>query len=562
MEKIVFGIDLGTTYSAVSYVDSYDKPVIMKNRSGKDITPSAIYFSKEGNIVVGQVAKEEADMDPTGYVEFFKRYMGTPFEELPDSVKKKFTIGTKEYRPEELSSLVLKELKRSVDESSLGVKMEQVVITVPAYFNEAQRLATKTAGELAGLQVLEIIKEPLAAAFDYTQNSGDDNRTFLIYDLGGGTFDATVMSISEQEVIEVASEGDSQLGGKDWDQRIFEFLYEKFIEEHPDYVFSPGDEKQLLLKAEEIKVRLTNSETTKAKLNFDGKKSQPFITRQDFEELTVDLLERTLDITDELINNSKAKGFKIDAILLVGGSTRMPMIKEALQSKYGLEPKTHDPDQAVAKGAAIWAVFAYTKGQKIVEKLASGELHEDSLTKEQKELLKNKDSFGEKLNTSVASFSNLSDKEIVTAATKTYGVKMIDKNDRPIIVNIIMKNTPLSGGYVTGKSKCYTLADSQELVEMKIYESDETEEVVNYKDFMVEQLVGQVDLGLPVGLPKGSPLEVTLTLNDQGIINAYAKEETHGRDASAEIHIKGLMTEKEMSDAVAHMNTLNIVDEI
>ncbi|NQG98193.1 Hsp70 family protein [Streptococcus suis] len=561
MEKIVFGIDLGTTYSAVSYVDSFDKPVIMKNRNGKDITPSAIYFSEDGNIVVGQAAKEEADMDPAGYVEFFKRYMGTPFDELPDSVKKKFTIGTKQYRPEELSSLVLKELKRSVDESSLGVKMEQVVITVPAYFNEAQRMATKTAGELAGLQVLEIIKEPLAAAFDYTQSSGDDNKTFLIYDLGGGTFDATVMSISEQEVIEVASEGDSQLGGKDWDQRIFELLHEKFLEEHPDYVFSLGDEKQLLLKSEEIKVKLTNSETTKAKLNFDGEKAQPVITRQDFEDMTVDLLERTLEITDSLIEIARGKGFNIDAILLVGGSTRMPMIKKALQSKYGLEPKTHDPDQAVAKGAAIWAVFAYIKGQKIVEQLSSGELQENNLTKEQQEVLRNRDSFSDRLNTSVASFGNLNDKEIVTAATKTYGVKLF-YGDELKIQNIIIKNSPLVGGCISGTIGAGTRYESQSEVLIEIIESDEMQDIVDYKEYMAEQMIGELLLTMPVGLPIGSPIEVTLTLNDQGLINAYAKELTGGRDANAEIQIKGLMTGAEIEDAIEHINTMNIVDEI
>ncbi|MGV3145770.1 Hsp70 family protein [Streptococcus parasuis] len=561
MEKIVFGIDLGTTYSAVSYVDSYDKPVILKNRNGKDITPSAIYFAEDGNIVVGQAAKEEAEMDPIGYVEFFKRYMGTSFEELPNNVKEKFTIGSKKYRPEELSSLVLKELKRSVDESSLGVEMEQVVITVPAYFNEAQRMATKTAGELAGLQVLEIIKEPLAAAFDYTQSNGEDNKTFLIYDLGGGTFDATIMSISDQEVIEVASEGDSQLGGKDWDQRIFEFLYEKFMEVHPDYKFTPGDEKQLLLKSEEVKVKLTNSETTKAKLNFDGEKAQPVITRQDFEEMTEDLLERTLEITDQLIEIASGKGFSIDTILLVGGSTRMPMIKEALQLKYGLEPKTHDPDQAVAKGAAIWAVFAYIKGQRIVEQLASGELHEDDLTKEQQEVLRNKDSFYDKLNTSVASFGNLNDKEIVTAATKTYGVKLFHGNELKI-QNIIIKNSPLIGGYITGTIGAGTRYESQSEVLIEIIESDEMKDVVDYKDYMAEQMIGELLLTMPAGLPIGSPIEVTLTLNDQGIINAYAKELTDGRDASAEIQIKGLMTGEEIEEAIEHINTMNIVDEI
>lgn len=562
MAKIVFGIDLGTTYSAVSYVDQYDRAVIHKNLSGKDITPSAVYINHDGNIAVGESAKEEATMNPEGYVDFFKRYMGTPFEELPEEVQAYFTLNGKAHRPEELSSLVLKELKRSVDESSLGVEMEQVVITVPAYFNEAQRMATKTAGELAGLQVMEIIKEPLAAAFDYTQTSGEDNKTFLIYDLGGGTFDATIMSLSSQEVIEVASDGDSQLGGKDWDYRLFEYLRDRFLEEHPDKVLSDGDEKQLQLKAEEVKVKLTNSNETKAKLNFDGNRLVVEISRQEFEEMTRDLLDRSLTITDSLVALATEKGYTIDTILMVGGSTRMPMIKEALKERYGLDPKTHDPDQAVAKGAAVWAVFAYEKGQKIVEKLATGQITEEELSKEEQEIVKHRFSFEEKLQTSVAQFESLSNKEIVTAATKTYGIRLLDADNKRIIKNLIIKNSPLHGGQVIGTTLGSTSTPNQTELYMPIYESDEMDEIVPYNEYMEEQKIGEIFMELPPGLELYSPIEVKLTLNDQGLLYAYVEEKIHGRKAEAELQLRGMMTEEEIKQAEEYISQTQLVDEI
>lgn len=555
-KKIVFGIDLGTTYSGVAYVNEHDIPTMQKDLSeGREITPSAVYITENGDISVGQSAKDELVMDPSGYVDLFKRYMGRVSEDLPEQ----FTLHGKTYRPEQLSAFVLQELKRSVDESSLGGEMEDVVITCPAYFSEAERMATKQAGEMAGLNVMAVIKEPLAAAIDYTHAFGDSGSTFLVYDLGGGTFDATIMAITSDSIQEVVSDGDSQLGGKDWDAALVYELKEQFRAEHPEHQLSLGEEKQLVGWAEEAKKKLTNKETTKVKINLEGNRMVTEISRQMFNELTDDLVERTLDITDALIEKAQAKGISIDTILLVGGSTRMPIIKEKLQAKYGIEPKMHDQDLAVAKGAAIWAVNTYEKNAEFIDNFKNGQVDLETLSNEKKEIIEKSEHYSSDLNTNFAAFGSLAGKEIATVATKTYGVTMYFGEELKI-KNIIMKNSDLEEGRVMGQTHGNTMNDGQSAVVFDIFESDDEEEINDYVDQDLK--IGTLTMEIGTWLPAGSPVEVTLTLNEEGMINAYAKELTGGSEARAEIKLKGVMTKEEVASIKEENKLITIIDEI
>lgn len=348
MSDRVYGIDLGTTYSAVAMVSDMGQAEIVKNFEGFDTTPSVVYFESDGSVLVGSQAKRTQIGDPENACSLIKRHMG---QEYP------LEFRGQTYTPESISALILKELVNSAN-SQNGLDIKRAVITVPAYFGIQERQATRQAGEIAGLEVVGIIPEPVAAAISLGTRQ-EEQQTLLVFDLGGGTFDTTVMQAQAGRVEVVAIDGNRLLGGADWDSRLEDLIIQKFVDEaalgDADPTLDGEFMMSLKIDVEEVKKTLTLRPATKHLLRFEDKKANVEITREEFEAATADLVTQTVEITQRVIDtaNSKVPGLKIDRVLLVGGSSRMPMIEAAL-SAAGLNPERTDFDLSVARGAAIF----------------------------------------------------------------------------------------------------------------------------------------------------------------------------------------------------------------
>jgi molecular chaperone DnaK len=352
MAKAV-GIDLGTTNSVVSVLEAGD-PVVIPNAEGGRTTPSVVAFSKTGEVLVGEVAKRQAITNPDRTFRSIKSKMGQSW--------RSDDIDGKRYTPQEISARTLMKLKRDA-EAYLGDTVTQAVITVPAYFDDAQRTATKEAGQIAGLEVLRIINEPTAAALAYGLDKGAEDETVLVFDLGGGTFDVSVLEIGDG-VFEVKStHGDTHLGGDDWDQRIIDWLVKQFKTAHGvDLAADRMATQRLKEAAEKAKIELSQVQQTQINLPFitatpDGPLHlDETLTRAKFQELTADLLERCRIPFEQAIKDAGLTKGQINHVLLVGGSTRMPAVQDLVQGLTGKEPnKTVNPDEVVAVGAAVQA---------------------------------------------------------------------------------------------------------------------------------------------------------------------------------------------------------------
>jgi molecular chaperone DnaK (HSP70) len=343
------GIDLGTTNSAVAYRNAYGRPEVIANREGRNITPSVVYFGA-GPPVVGQEAKEWARLGNEEIASFFKPHMGSPLFQLQ--------FQGKTYSATDLSTLVLRRLKDDA-EAQLGDQVDRAVITVPAYFADPQRKATIEAGEAAGFQVLRIINEPTAAALAYGLQKTGVDETVLIYDLGGGTFDVTVARITPGEIIILSTAGDHDLGGKNWDDRIATFLAERFAAETG---FDPLDDpvalNEVLVRSEQAKWALSERTSTRITLQLGAERRSFELPRAEFEAMTFPLMDRTRRLTEEALAEAKLGWSGLDGVLLVGGSTRMPMVRAYVSQMAGKPPRTGvNVDEVVALGAAIQAAI-------------------------------------------------------------------------------------------------------------------------------------------------------------------------------------------------------------
>ncbi len=339
------GIDLGTTYSAAAQVDAEGKPVIISNAEGERTTPSVVWFGADPP-VVGRIAKDEQKSGASEVASFFKRSMGDPNYILH--------FGGRDYSPVDLSTLVLKKVKADC-EKALGKAVARAVITVPAYFNNLQREATIEAGRKAGLDVRRIINEPTAAVLAYGVQQTDREEKCLVYDLGGGTFDVTLAQITPAEIVVLATDGDHQLGGKDWDDRVARFLAGEFESEHGfDPLETNAAYQDLLVRCELAKQQLSKRETVRVKLDFAGRHGSYELSRARFEDLTADLMERSVRLTEQVLLEQGLKWSEISSVLLVGGSTRMPMVNSWVERMTGRPVRAGiNVDEAVALGAAI-----------------------------------------------------------------------------------------------------------------------------------------------------------------------------------------------------------------
>ncbi len=352
MAKII-GIDLGTTNSCVAVYEG-GEPIVIPNPEGARTTPSVVAFSKNGERLVGQVAKRQAITNPDRTVSSIKRHMGSDY---------KVTIDDKKYSPQEISAMILQKLKADA-EAYLGGTVSQAVITVPAYFSDAQRQATKDAGKIAGLEVLRIINEPTAAALAYGVDKETKEQKIMVFDLGGGTFDVSILDISDGVFEVLATNGDTKLGGDDFDNRVIDWIAEEFMKENSGIDLRKDKMALQRLKeaAEKAKMELSGVTSSNINLPFitaDATGPKHFdatLTRAKFNELTADLVERTMGPTKKALADAGLSVGQIDKVLLVGGSTRIPAVQDAVKNFIGKEPfKGINPDECVAVGAAIQA---------------------------------------------------------------------------------------------------------------------------------------------------------------------------------------------------------------
>jgi len=488
MNNKIIGIDLGTTFSAVAVMEG-GKPTIITSAEGGRTVPSVVTI-KDGEIIVGEVAKRQAIVNPKHTVRSIKRLMGT---------KEKIEIDGKKYSPEEISAMILQKLKRDA-ESYLGHEVKKAVITVPAYFGDAQRQATKDAGKIAGLEVERIINEPTAAALSYGLDKQDKTQTILVFDLGGGTFDVSILEIGDGIFEVKATSGDNHLGGDDFDEKIIDFLAEEFKKEHNTDLREDAVALQRLKDAaEKAKIELSTAMQTQINLPFIAsddtgpKHLDMTLTRAKFEELVSDVIEKTVKPAKQALKDAKLDPKDIDKVLLVGGSTRVPAVQAKVKELLGKKgEKSVNPDEAVALGAAIQGA------------ILGGEV---------KDVL-------------------LLDVTPLSLGIETLG---------GVCTKLIPKNTTIP----TKKSQIFSTAtDNQPAVTINVLQGEREMAADNIS-------LGKFELtGIPPA-PRGVPqIEVTFDIDTNGIVNVSAKDLGTGKEQKITITGSANLSDNEIQKMV------------
>ncbi|ETX02834.1 MAG: hypothetical protein ETSY1_02155 [Candidatus Entotheonella factor] len=545
------GIDLGTTYSCMAYVDETGRPATLKNMEGDLVTPSVVYFESADNIVVGSTAKNAMLTDEDRVVAFVKRNIGDRTST--------YTIDGTDHRPEAISSLVLKKLVKDASDV-LQEPITDVVITVPAYFGEDERAATERAGHIAGLQVRTLINEPTAAAIAYGIDQEDD-QVVLVYDLGGGTFDITMIEIKDRLINVICTGGDKELGGKDWDERLMRYLATTWGEEtnQPDYdVIEAGDPltlNDLRLQAEESKHQLTSRVKMTAMVSIEGERARVELTREKFDELTADLLERTIQLTQEMLAEAQKKGHTdFHKIILVGGSTRMPQIKTRLEQEFKQEILIFEPDEAVAKGAALYA-YRYAlqdEVEKEIQERVQDLAHDDESPSQELIVQEATQEVARRFSLPERRVEQLLETEIKNVTSKAFGVVALNEQDQEEVVFLISRNETLP---IDTTLPFGTSTENQSTADLRVMEGEM--ESVTSPDQCHE--IGTAVLHLPEHLPRNSPIEVTFRMNEQGMLEASAKEITKGATVDVTIERgEAVMTEAEVQEVRSSLEKFEV----
>lgn len=485
-KEFVVGIDLGTTNSVIAWVKPDKSVEVIPNAEGSRTTPSIVSFTKTGEIIVGEPAKRQAILNAERTIRSIKRKMGSNY---------KVKIDDKEYTPQEISAFILKKLKKDAEEYLNGV-IKRAVITVPAYFEDSQRQATKDAGRIAGLEVMRIINEPTAAALAYGVDKKEEEKV-LVYDLGGGTFDVSLLEVGGGVIQVIATSGNNHLGGDDFDQRIIDWLAEEFKKQHG---IDLREDKQALQRlkdaAERAKIELSSKLETEINLPFitadasGPKHLEAKLSRSRFESMIRDLIESTRKPIETVLNDAKLSPQDIDEVILVGGSTRIPLVQNFLKEIFGKEPnKSVNPDEAVAIGAAIQA------------SILAGEMGKDVV--------------------------------LVDVTPLSLGVEV----KGGLFEKIIERNSTIP----IKKSKIFTTAeDGQTEVEVRVYQGER--EIARYNRFL-----GSFKLtGIPPA-PRGIPqIEVTFDIDSDGIVHVSAKDLATNKEQSMVVTGRQTLSEDEI----------------
>ncbi|HMB98558.1 MAG TPA: molecular chaperone DnaK [Balneolaceae bacterium] len=506
MGKII-GIDLGTTNSCVAVMEG-NEPTVIQNSEGGRTTPSVVAFSKDGERLVGAPAKRQAITNPDKTVSSIKRFMGRKFNEVKNEIDQvsfkvdkgddgtaRVKIEDRLYAPQEISAMVLQKMKQTAEEY-LGEKVTEAVITVPAYFNDAQRKATQEAGKIAGLEVKRIINEPTAASLAYGLDKKETDQTIIVYDLGGGTFDVSVLELGDGVFEVKSSAGDTHLGGDDFDQKVINFLADEFKkEEGIDLRKDPMAMQRLKDAAEKAKVELSSSQKTNINLPFitatdSGPKHLNIdLTRSKFEQLVDDLVKKTIKPCEKAMKDAGLKKSEIDQVILVGGSTRIPKIQEVVKEFFGKDPsKGVNPDEVVAIGAAI----------------QGGVLSGD-----------------------------VDDVVLLDVTPLTLGIETLGG----VMTKLIEANTTIP----TSKTETFsTAADNQSSVEIHILQGERAQAKDN-------RTLGRFHLdGIPPA-PRGVPqIEVTFDIDANGVLNVSAKDKGTGKEQSIRIEQSSGLSDEEV----------------
>ena len=533
----IFGIDLGTTRSVVACIDENGRPAVVRNSDGDPATPSVVFFESESNVVVGKVAEASAGVFPDYVVSLIKREMGNN-----DYTR---TFWRTEYNPSSISAIILAALAKSAEETTHR-PVQQVVITVPAYFGLLEKDATKKAGEIAGLKVIGIVPEPVAAALAYGVTGSADGKTFLVYDLGGGTFDITLIKMTQDSAEVLAVDGDHHLGGADWDERLFEYIKDQTIEQVGDDSIEDdeGALQELRRKAEDAKQALSRAETKKLTHRLAGSVAAITVTRKQFEEMTADLLEKTIEITNRMLADAEQRfpGIKgqVSELLLVGGSSWMPAVAERVKKEFPWAPKLADPDLAVAKGAALYAARQTIR-------IAEAAVGDGAIR-----------AVADSTGLGVEQVARLAAKTVVNVLPKAVGIKLVDTSQPDWLDNLplpfyvehlVPAQTPLP--FLTEKFTAATTVASQEAIELEIWEQVSA---VPDPDLAANRRVDNAGLidGLgPLKLPAGSPVDITLNVDAEGIVKLVAVEPTSGKELQMSLKISVMPDEQVTRDKAA-----------
>ncbi len=502
------GIDLGTTYSTIAQVNAEGEPMPIPNEDDDVETASLILLAESGHVIVGPNRNRAAMEDPENVVERIKRHMG--------AANFKRTFDGNKITPEFISALILKKLRQDA-EKRIG-SISNAVVTVPYYFNDTRRKATQDAGRIAGLNVIDIINEPTAATLTYAWSQGelgsqqkfDHPRRALIYDLGGGTFDATVVEYTPSHFKVRSTDGDVKLGGVDWNDRLLDYVAEQFKAKHGlDPRQSPRTVQMLRNDCDILKIALTDQNDAAINCRHEGKAATIRVTREEFENMTADLLQRTADTTEFVVEQADLTFEDLDAVVMVGSSCYMPQVSRMLRELTGKEPYDKlNRNTAVSQGAAIHAAILEAK------------YRGDDTTMQ------------EKLRKMLAGI----DQEDVNS--HGLGIVAIDPKSKKAVNHIMIpRNTPLP----FEKSQVFqTNKDNQERVSVQVLEGDAPDPVAC-------SLLGKCRIrGLPENLPKGSPVEVTYSFDQSGRISVHAREKASGKEATIDIERRGTLNEEQV----------------